>query len=147
MHEEPAERARADAERDEGQQQAGDEEHRLFDREPRRRVRDEAAQRLGVLPHGDRVQVDEAEHRLDLALAFGEALERAEGRDVIRLVTGNPLNRESIKAEISAVANAGMEFQVVPGMWPYRSCRDTRFPGWCNGRMFVGGGLPTSSRA
>ena len=52
----------------------------------------------------------------DVVKQLRDALERAEGRDVIRLVTGNPLNRESIKAEISAVANAGMEFQVVPGM-------------------------------
>ncbi|KHO30277.1 uroporphyrin-III methyltransferase [Corynebacterium minutissimum] len=52
----------------------------------------------------------------DVVKQLRGALERAEGRDVIRLVTGNPLNRESIKAEISAVANAGMEFQVVPGM-------------------------------
>lgn len=39
-----------------------------------------------------------------------------ESLDVIRLVSGNPLNRASIKAEISAVAAAGLEFQVVPGM-------------------------------
>lgn len=45
-----------------------------------------------------------------------EALVEADGLDVIRLVSGNPLNRESIKAEISAVAAAGLEFQVVPGM-------------------------------
>lgn len=44
------------------------------------------------------------------------ALAEAEGEDVIRLVSGNPLNRESTKAEISAVAAAGVEFQVVPGM-------------------------------
>nr|WP_246389154.1 uroporphyrinogen-III synthase [Corynebacterium incognita] len=44
------------------------------------------------------------------------ALAEAEGEDVIRLVAGNPLNRESIKAEISAVAASGVEFQVVPGM-------------------------------
>lgn len=36
--------------------------------------------------------------------------------DVIRLVTGNPLNRETALAEISAVGEAGVEFQVVPGM-------------------------------
>lgn len=36
--------------------------------------------------------------------------------DVVRLVAGNPLNREAIKAEITAVAAAGLEFQVVPGM-------------------------------
>ncbi len=52
----------------------------------------------------------------DVVKQLRNALERAEGHDVIRLVTGNPLNRESIKAEITAVANAGMEFQVVPGM-------------------------------
>ncbi len=40
----------------------------------------------------------------------------AHGGDVIRLVAGNPLNRESIKAEIAAVAAAGLEFHVVPGM-------------------------------
>ncbi|MCS5478379.1 uroporphyrinogen-III synthase [Corynebacterium sp. YIM 101645] len=36
--------------------------------------------------------------------------------DVIRLVTGNPLTRDSTMAEIAAVAAAGLEFQVVPGM-------------------------------
>lgn len=40
----------------------------------------------------------------------------AEGEDVIRLVTGNPLSKDSSLAEISAVAAAGLEFQVVPGM-------------------------------
>ncbi len=39
-----------------------------------------------------------------------------QGGNVIRLVAGNPLNRESVKAEIAAVAAAGLEFQVVPGM-------------------------------
>lgn len=38
------------------------------------------------------------------------------GEDVARLVVGNPLNRASVKEEIAAVAAAGMEFQVVPGM-------------------------------
>lgn len=40
----------------------------------------------------------------------------AAGHDVIRLVAGNPLNNEAVLAEIQAVANAGVEFQVVPGM-------------------------------
>ncbi|WP_197085776.1 bifunctional uroporphyrinogen-III C-methyltransferase/uroporphyrinogen-III synthase [Corynebacterium comes] len=41
----------------------------------------------------------------------------AEGTgDVIRLVTGNPLTRDSTMAEIAAVAAAGLEFQIVPGM-------------------------------
>ncbi len=39
-----------------------------------------------------------------------------EGGDVIRLVTGNPLTKDSTMTEISAVAAAGLEFQVVPGM-------------------------------
>ncbi|MDO5033107.1 uroporphyrinogen-III synthase [Corynebacterium sp.] len=52
----------------------------------------------------------------EIVAQLREALRAAEGEDVIRLVTGNPLNRESIKAEISAVAAAGLEFQVVPGM-------------------------------
>lgn len=42
--------------------------------------------------------------------------EVAAGHDVIRLVAGNPLNNEAVLAEIQAVANAGVEFQVVPGM-------------------------------
>lgn len=36
--------------------------------------------------------------------------------DVIRLVAGNPLTRDSVMEEIAAVAAAGLEFQVVPGM-------------------------------
>lgn len=43
------------------------------------------------------------------------ALEEADG-DVVRLVSGNPLTRDSTMAEIAAVAAAGMEFQIVPGM-------------------------------
>jgi uroporphyrinogen III methyltransferase/synthase len=46
------------------------------------------------------------------SIANGEA---GEG-DVIRLVSGNPLTRDSVMEEISAIANAGLEFQVVPGM-------------------------------
>lgn len=46
------------------------------------------------------------------------ALERGEDGDgnVVRLVAGNPLTRDSIKEEINAVSEAGLEFQVVPGM-------------------------------
>lgn len=50
------------------------------------------------------------------AQAFAVEHSHPESLDVIRLVSGNPLNRESIQAEISAVAAAGLEFQVVPGM-------------------------------
>ena len=52
----------------------------------------------------------------DIVGQLRECLVEADGEDVIRLVTGNPLHRESIKAEINAVASAGLEFQVVPGM-------------------------------
>ncbi|MDU5018768.1 MAG: uroporphyrinogen-III C-methyltransferase, partial [Corynebacterium sp.] len=52
----------------------------------------------------------------DIVGQLRECLVKADGEDVIRLVTGNPLHRESIKAEINAVASAGLEFQVVPGM-------------------------------
>ena len=47
-----------------------------------------------------------------------DAVERGEAGDgdVIRLVCGNPLTRDTVMDEISAVAAAGMEFQVVPGM-------------------------------
>ncbi|MBF4547461.1 uroporphyrinogen-III synthase [Corynebacterium afermentans subsp. lipophilum] len=56
-----------------------------------------------------------------LKLALKEAadiVERGEAGDgdVIRLVSGNPLTRDSVMEEISAVAAEGMEFQVVPGM-------------------------------
>ena len=40
----------------------------------------------------------------------------ASGEDVIRLVTGNPLSNEHTLAEITATREAGLEFQVVPGM-------------------------------
>ncbi|MCZ9309518.1 bifunctional uroporphyrinogen-III C-methyltransferase/uroporphyrinogen-III synthase [Corynebacterium uberis] len=40
----------------------------------------------------------------------------ADGEDVVRLVAGNPLSRESVLAEINSVATAGVDFQVVPGM-------------------------------
>ncbi|MGX0629131.1 uroporphyrinogen III methyltransferase / synthase [Corynebacterium afermentans] len=56
-----------------------------------------------------------------LKLALTEAadiVERGEAGDgdVIRLVSGNPLTRDNVMEEISAVAAEGMEFQVVPGM-------------------------------
>lgn len=56
-----------------------------------------------------------------LKLALKEAadiVERGEAGDgdVIRLVSGNPLTRDSVMEEISAVAAEGLEFQVVPGM-------------------------------
>lgn len=56
-----------------------------------------------------------------LKLALKEAadiVERGEAGDgdVIRLVSGNPLTRDSVMEEISAVAAEGIEFQVVPGM-------------------------------
>ena len=57
--------------------------------------------------------------KLKLALEeSAAAIERGEGGDgdVVRLVCGNPLTRDSVMDEVSAVAAAGLEFQVVPGM-------------------------------
>jgi len=57
--------------------------------------------------------------KLEQALqTAADAAARGEGGegDVIRLVCGNPLTRDSVMEEISAVAAAGIEFQVVPGM-------------------------------
>lgn len=51
----------------------------------------------------------------DVVRQLSEALAEGDG-DVIRLVTGNPLTRDQTMAEIAAVAAAGLEFQVVPGM-------------------------------
>lgn len=46
-----------------------------------------------------------------------EALAQGEGTgNVVRLVAGNPLTSDGVKAEIAAAAAAGLEFQVVPGM-------------------------------
>lgn len=50
----------------------------------------------------------------DVAKLLAEGV--ADGSDVIRLVAGNPLTSDSVLAEINAVAAAGLEFQVVPGM-------------------------------
>nr|WP_156801746.1 bifunctional uroporphyrinogen-III C-methyltransferase/uroporphyrinogen-III synthase [Corynebacterium mastitidis] len=50
----------------------------------------------------------------EIAARLAEAVQG--GANVIRLVAGNPLSRESVLAEISAVAETGAEFQVVPGM-------------------------------
>lgn len=52
---------------------------------------------------------------LERAAASIERGEAGDG-DVVRLVSGNPLARDAVKEEISAVAAAGLEFQVVPGM-------------------------------
>ena len=51
----------------------------------------------------------------DVVKQLTDALAEGDG-DVIRLVTGNPLTRDQTMAEIAAVAAAGLEFQVVPGM-------------------------------
>ncbi|QPK83470.1 uroporphyrinogen-III synthase [Corynebacterium qintianiae] len=59
--------------------------------------------------------VDILKDGLDKAAASIERGEAGDG-DVVRLVCGNPLTRDSVKEEISAVAAAGLEFQVVPGM-------------------------------
>ncbi|MEJ5928075.1 bifunctional uroporphyrinogen-III C-methyltransferase/uroporphyrinogen-III synthase [Corynebacterium sp. H128] len=40
----------------------------------------------------------------------------ADGANVVRLVTGNPLSSDTVLAEINAVSAAGLEFHVVPGM-------------------------------
>ena len=50
----------------------------------------------------------------EMATLMTDAAQR--GRDVIRLVTGNPLSREDVLAEINAVAQTPIEFQVIPGM-------------------------------
>ncbi|NLF90026.1 MAG: bifunctional uroporphyrinogen-III C-methyltransferase/uroporphyrinogen-III synthase [Corynebacterium marinum] len=51
----------------------------------------------------------------DVVAQLREALDEADG-DVVRLVSGNPLTRDATMAEIAAVAAAGLEFQIVPGM-------------------------------
>lgn len=65
---------------------------------------------------GVEANVAAVQQGLEDAQAFAVEHSHPESLDVIRLVSGNPLNRASIKAEISAVAAAGLEFQVVPGM-------------------------------
>ncbi|GAB3073823.1 uroporphyrinogen-III synthase [Corynebacterium aquatimens] len=61
----------------------------------------------------------------DIVAALNEALDQAADLiargeagdgDVVRVVAGNPLTRNAVMDEISAVAAAGIEFQVVPGM-------------------------------
>lgn len=42
--------------------------------------------------------------------------EAKQGHDVVRLVAGNPLLVDSVLAEINAVSQADVEFQIVPGM-------------------------------
>lgn len=59
--------------------------------------------------------VDILKDGLARAAASIERGEAGDG-DVVRLVAGNPLTRDAVKEEISAVAAAGLEFQVVPGM-------------------------------
>ncbi|GAB3944694.1 uroporphyrinogen-III synthase [Corynebacterium tapiri] len=53
---------------------------------------------------------------LQAALADAAKSPETTGGCVVRLVSGNPLTRDDIKEEIAAVAAAGLEFQVVPGM-------------------------------
>lgn len=89
-------------------------------RKPPRPVAPTAADiRPAAVPNGSSAvdaNVEALRAGLDDALEFATEVSQPESLDVIRLVAGNPLNRESIKAEISAVAASGCEFQVVPGM-------------------------------
>ena len=59
--------------------------------------------------------VDKVRKALEDAAQSIEDGEAGDG-DVIRLVCGNPLTRDAVMEEISAVAEAGFEFHVVPGM-------------------------------
>lgn len=59
------------------------------------------------------IVLDEVPAPDDLA---AELSGRTAGGDVVRLVAGNPLSQESTQAEINAVAAAGTDFQIVPGM-------------------------------
>ncbi|MGV0372661.1 uroporphyrinogen-III synthase [Corynebacterium pilbarense] len=61
------------------------------------------------------VIVEKLKFALTEAADIVERGEAGDG-DVIRLVSGNPLTRDAVMEEISAVAAEGMEFQVVPGM-------------------------------
>ncbi|MCP1388042.1 uroporphyrinogen-III synthase [Corynebacterium sp. TA-R-1] len=76
---------------------------------------DPTAAELVEVETGEGAIVDKLQDALE---ASAEAIERGEAGDgdVIRLVCGNPLTRDSVMAEVSAVAAAGLEFQVVPGM-------------------------------
>ena len=79
------------------------------------RPEDPTAAEIEVVGLDGEVIVEKLEQALRDA---ADAVERGEAGDgdVIRLVCGNPLTRDSVMGEISAVAAAGLEFQVVPGM-------------------------------
>ncbi len=59
--------------------------------------------------------VDKLREALAASAAASERGEGGEGH-VLRVVSGNPLTRDAVLEEISAVAAADIEFQVVPGM-------------------------------
>jgi len=83
-------------------------------RKPPRPAGPTAAELSESAPQGEGI-VAPLESALDEAAAAIGRGEAGDG-DVIRLVAGNPLTRNAIMEEISAVAAAGLEFQVVPGM-------------------------------
>ena len=83
-------------------------------RKPPRPAGPTAAELSEAAPQGEGI-VAPLETALDEVAAAIDRGEAGDG-DVIRLVAGNPLTRNAIMEEISAVAAAGMEFQVVPGM-------------------------------
>ena len=83
-------------------------------RKPPRPAGPTAAELSDAAPQGEGI-VAPLETALGEAAAAIDRGEAGDG-DVIRLVAGNPLTRNAIMEEISAVAAAGLEFQVVPGM-------------------------------
>lgn len=77
-----------------------------------------AAPTAADLREADGLGVEDVVAQLRTALDdAAEAQARGEAfGNVLRIVSGNPLTRDSIKDEINAVAAAGLDFQVVPGM-------------------------------
>ncbi|WP_165858001.1 uroporphyrinogen-III synthase [Corynebacterium alimapuense] len=61
------------------------------------------------------IRVSVAQDPAGIAQQLKDALVES-STDVVRLVAGNPLTRDTTMAEIAAVAALGLEFQVVPGM-------------------------------
>ncbi|WIM68017.1 bifunctional uroporphyrinogen-III C-methyltransferase/uroporphyrinogen-III synthase [Corynebacterium breve] len=110
----PVPQAKLDAAREEYDKMCADAKAAGARRKPPKPAEPTAAELEEAVGTPDEL-IEQLKRVMDAAMQSIADGEAGEG-DVIRLVAGNPLTSDRVLAEISAVAAAGLEFQVVPGM-------------------------------